>query len=229
MNPMDFHLSDEWRRAYPGAAVGLLDMSLVRNPERHPALDERCRQLEEALRQRYAGWDRAALKADPVLAAYGDYYRRFGKTYHILLQLESVVFKGAAVAGAGALVQAMFMTELDHLLLTAGHDRGVVQDPVGVHLARGDEVYTRLDGRQQSLKAGDMYIADGEGVISSIIYGPDGRTRLGPTTDHVLYTAYAPPGVPLDRVHEHLTGLEALVRLVAPEAVTIERGVHAAA
>ncbi len=229
MTPVEFTVGDDWRGAYPGAAVGLLGMRQVSNGPDDAALAARCRSLEVELRARYAGWDRAALKASPILAAYHAYYRRFEKTYHVLLQLESVLFKGQPIGGKGSLVRALLMSELDTLLLTAGHDQRALRGPIGVHLATGTERYTRLGGQEQALKVGDMYIADAEGVLSSILYGPDDRTRVVADTQSVLYTVYAPPGIPVDRLDEHLGGLETFVRLASPEAVTEVKQVVAAA
>ena len=93
-----FTVSEGWKTTYPGAAVGVLITQDVANPQRHPALDEREEELERELRTHYAGYDRADMKALPVLEAYGAYYRRFRKTYHVRLQLESVVFKSKSLA-----------------------------------------------------------------------------------------------------------------------------------
>ena len=211
-------VTDAWRAAYPGAAVGVLALTGAANPAQHPALDARKAALEQSLRERYGGLDRAALAQLPVLQAYAGYYKRFKKTYHIALQLESVVFKGKSLPNVAALVEAMFMAELDDLLLTAGHDLDTLALPLTLDVARGDETYTLLRGDEQTLKAGDMFIRDGEGVISSIIYGPDRRTQITPETQAVVFTVYAPPGVGADAVEAHLQTLQANVRLIAPEA-----------
>ena len=110
-----FTVSKGWKTTYPGAAVGILAMHEAVNPQRHPALDERKEQLEMDLRSRYAGYDRAELKALPVLEAYGAYYKKFKKTYHVQLQLESIVFKGKSIPSVAALVEAMFVAELKNL------------------------------------------------------------------------------------------------------------------
>jgi len=213
-----FTVSKAWKTAYPGAAVGILAMREVVNPQRHPALDECKEELEKELRSRYAGYDRADLKALPVLEAYNAYYRKFKKTYHVQLQLESVVFKGKSIPAVVALVEAMFVAELKNLLLTAGHDLAAVKEPVGVDVAKGSERYVRLNGQEQQLKPGDMMIADAEAVISSVLYGPDQRTRINPGTKQVLFTVYAPPGIGEEAVHAHLEDIRDNVLLVAPEA-----------
>ena len=167
-----FTVSDAWKAAYPDAGVGILVMHDVLNPGQHPALDERKRTLETELRSRYSGYDRSAIKAIPTILAYNAYYKRFKKTYHVQLQLESVLLKDKSIPRAGALVEAMFMAELEDMLLTAGHDLKAVQMPVGVYVADGSERYTRLNGQEQELKPGDMFISDAQGIMSSIIYGP---------------------------------------------------------
>jgi DNA/RNA-binding domain of Phe-tRNA-synthetase-like protein len=213
-----FVVSEAWRRAYPSAAAGILAMRNVRNPENDAALQERKEELEARLRARYSGYDRAALKALPTIQAYNAYYKRFEKTYHVQLQLESIVFKSKSIPRVAALVEAMFMAELENLLLTAGHDLEGVQMPVGIDVADGSEHYIRLDGQEQELKPGDMMIADAQGVISSVLYGPDHRTRIRPETRRVLFTVYAPPGIAHETVYKHLQDIQATVLLIAPEA-----------
>jgi len=190
----------------------------VLNPERHAALDKRKEELENQLRARFSDYDRAALKALPTIQAYNAYYKRYKKTYHVRLQLESVVFKGKPIPRVAALVEVMFVAELKNLLLTAGHDLDAVQMPVKLDVAGGSERYIRLNGQEQELKPGDMMIADAQGVISCVLYGPDRRTRITPETRQVLFTVYAPPGIGEQAVHDHLQDIQANVLLVAPQA-----------
>ena len=224
-HPEIITVSEAWRSTYPEAHLGILALRGVANPPEPAALSQRKAALEQALRQRYSRADRSTLIQQPVLAAYAAYYKRFRKTYHIQLQLESIVFKGKALPSGPALVEAMFMAELSDLLLTAGHDLGALAVPLRLDVARGDEAYVTLRGAPETLKAGDMAIADQRGVISSIIYGPDQRTQITPSTVQVLFTTYAPAGVEAEAVAGHLQTLEDFVRLFSPEAEVIERRV----
>ena len=63
-----------------------------------------------------------------------------------------------------------------------------------------------------------MFIRDEVGVLSSIIYGPDHRTRIIPATTRVLFTVYAPAGIPEEKVRDHLSDLGEFVLAVAPTA-----------
>ena len=213
-----FIVSESWKEAYPGAAVGILAMGYVANPKHHPTLDMQKEQLENELRSRFGSLDRAALKALPVIQAYNTYYKRFKKTYHVLLQLESVVHKGKSIPRVAALVEAMFMAELKNQLLTAGHDLEVLKPPVRIDVADGSETYIRLNGQEQTPQPKDMFIADTQGIISTVVYGPDGRTQITSKTERVFFTVYAPPGIGEQSDYEHLQDIQAYVLLIAPGA-----------
>ncbi len=213
-----FQISDNWKVAYPNAHVGVLVMRDVSNPASHVELGRRKIALEQDLHSRYADQDRAALLQSPVSQAYAAYYRRFKKTYHVQLQLESIVFKDKSIPSVAALVEAMFMAEIKNLLLTAGHDLDLLHLPLTLDVSQGAERYTLLRGQEQELKAGDMFIRDGAGVISSIIYGPDQRTAINAQTRNVIFTIYVPTGIAAETVLNHLRDLQQNVLLVAPSA-----------
>lgn len=215
---MTFEISNAWKKAYPEAHAGVLILREAANPAHHEALEERKSALEEELRRRFAGQDRAALLRNPILQAYDAYYKRFKKTYHVQLQLESIVFKGKSIPSVAALVECMFTAEMDGLLLTAGHDLDKVRLPLTLDVASGMESYTLLRGEQQVTKAGDMLIRDGEGIISSIIYGPDQRTQINPNTRSAVFTIYAPAGISAEDVKRQLEEIRDNALLIAPGA-----------
>jgi DNA/RNA-binding domain of Phe-tRNA-synthetase-like protein len=213
-----FEVTSTWKSTYPEAHAGVLVMRAVSNPAHAPALESRKADLEEQLRSQFAGQDRATIASHPVLSAYGEYYRQFRKTYHIQLQLESIVLKGKSIPSVSALVEAMFIAEMKDLLLTAGHDLDSLHLPLILDVAKGIEQYTLLRGEDQVLKAGDMMISDQIGVISSILYGPDQRAQITPNTRNIIFTVYAPPGIDEQSVKQHLQGIKENVILFAPQA-----------
>jgi DNA/RNA-binding domain of Phe-tRNA-synthetase-like protein len=215
-----FQIADAWKAAFPEGHAGVLVVRGAANPPQHAGLDKKKSDLEAELRARFGGLDRPALLNLPALRAYDDYYRRFKKTYHIQLQLESIVFKRKSIPSVAALVEAMFMAEIEDLLLTAGHDLDVLHLPLTLDVAEGTEVYTLLRGDEQILKPGDMFIRDGEGPISSVIYGPDRRTQIRPETRNAIFTAYAPPGIAGEAVEEHLQHILRNIKIFSPGVAT---------
>ncbi|HSV92379.1 MAG TPA: hypothetical protein VLH81_04855, partial [Desulfobacterales bacterium] len=171
-----------WRNRWPGAVVGVLAMRNVRNPDRCDALEALKPGFEAGLRARFAAGGRAAIRADPAIVAYDAYYRQFGDSYHVTAQVESVALKGRSIPTVAALVEAMFMAELSGMLLTAGHDLDLLGLPLSADVAAPDERYETMRGEERGTKPGDMVIRDARGIVSSIVLGPDRRTRIGPGT-----------------------------------------------
>jgi DNA/RNA-binding domain of Phe-tRNA-synthetase-like protein len=213
-----FEVTTAWKSAFPGARAGVLVMREVSNPALHPELEKRKGEIEAALRSQFSGQDRAAIASNHILQAYNNHYRRFKKSYHVQLQLESIVLKGKSIPSVSALVEAMFMAEMKNLLLTAGHDLDIVQLPLILDVSRGAESYTLMRGSEQLLKPGDMMISDQAGVISDVIYGPDRRTQITGDTRNAVFTTYAPEGIEELAVERHLQDIRDFILIFAPQA-----------
>ncbi|MBV9168792.1 MAG: hypothetical protein JOZ81_01750 [Chloroflexi bacterium] len=211
--------SAEFERTFPGAHVGVLLLENVTNGERSDALDERLLEVQDTLRTRFAGADRATLQALPSVAAYLPHYRAFGQTYHVLRQLESVALKRKPlVSPGGTLVSAMFAAEVANQLLTAGHDADFVEGDLLVDVSREGDRFTSINGQEREIHAGDMLMRDRAGIISAVVYGPDARTRIHASTSRVLFVTYAPGGIGPPELHRHLEDITEYVKIASPQA-----------
>src|SRR5258706_798540 len=204
-------ITPAWKSAFPGAHVGVLVMQNASNPAHHI-------ELEEQLCNQFAGQDRAAIASHPILKIYGEYYKSFKKTYQVQLQRESIVLKGKSIPTVAALVECMFMAEVKNMLLTAGHDLDTLQPPLTLDVTTGNESYVLLRGENQVVKAGDMMISDGLGIISNVIYGPDQRTQINASTLNAVFTVYVPAGIAQPFIDQHLQDIRDYVMVIAPQA-----------
>lgn len=211
--------TEAWRAAHPGAVIGLLELSKVENTQISLPLDDRKREVEARLRARYQGFTRQDFLALPVMAAYAHYYKRFNKTYHVQLQLESIVLKEKRLPNVSPLVDANFIAEMETLILTAGHDVEELQGAVSIDVSRDGDQLAQMAGTPKVIHPGDMIMRDAKGICCSIIYGQDNRSPISSATSHVLYVAYAPVGVPAESVEAHLRAVEENARLFSPTAV----------
>jgi DNA/RNA-binding domain of Phe-tRNA-synthetase-like protein len=210
--------TSDWHAAHPGAVIGLLELSGVDNTHHSPVLNEHKRQVEQRLRREYAGYSRKDFLALPVLAAYARYYRQFDKTYHILLQLESLVRRGRNLPDVSPLVDANYTAEVETLVLTAGHDVDQLIAPVVMDVSRAGDMLEPMSSPMRAIHPGDMVMRDREGICCTILYGQDNRSPVTKKTRHVLYVAYCPVGVPREAVEAQLTQIEKNLRLFSPEA-----------
>ena len=213
-------------KAY-GCQIGLLAISNVENPRSSDALDKVKCLLEEGIREKYAQMDRQELKQIHPMAAYVSYYKKYGYTYHVLQQLESVAHGKKSMSVSG-LVDSMFMAEMKNMILTAGHDLEKLIEPILLKIATGEESYICMNGKEANTVPGDIMITDGEAVISSILRGPDRRTCIGPETKQVIYTVYTPAGIDEKEILLHLDDIESYVSVFSPMAETILKQVRSA-
>ena len=221
-------VTDAWPTSHPGAVIGLLEISGVENARASLMLDERKRLTEARLRERCQGFTRQDFLSLPVMAAYEQYYKRFNKTYHVQLQVESIVLKAKSLPNVSPLVDACFAAEVETFVLTAGHDAARLLDPISIDASREGDLITQMNGAAKAIRAGDMIMRDAGGVCCSILYGQDNRSPIGRETTHVLYVAYVPVGVAAETVEAQLGKIEENIRLFSPAAIVEQnRLVHA--
>ncbi len=197
--------------------IGLLELSGVDNTRLSPELNQRKREVEALLRERYKGFTRQDFLALPVMAAYDGYYKRFNKTYHVQLQVESIVLKDRNLPEVSPLVDANFIAEVETCVLTAGHDVDRLREPVLIDVSREDDTISQLNGETKPIRAGDMVMRDADGIRCTILYGQDNRSPISPATTHVLYVTYAPVGISAEIIKAELQTILDYVRLFSPD------------
>ena len=218
------YVTELWRKTYPGACVGFMVLSNVFTSGQRIELEKCKRNLENNLREKFQNEEELA--GHEAIKAYNVYYKEYSKTYHVLQQLKSIIFKGKSIPDVTGLVEAMFMAELKNCLLTAGHDYETLTFPLKLDVGMGNEKYVLMNGKEQIVKLGDMMIADREGIISSVIHGPDSRSQITTDTQKVVFVVYAPSGIPKDVVLGHLSDIYAYAKLAAPDAQIEQQEVY---
>ena len=216
--------TDEWRAAHPGAIIGLLELSRVTNTGISSQLNNRKREVEAQLRERCQNFTRKDFLALPVMAAYQQYYKRFKKTYHVQLQVESIVLKGKNLPDVSLPWSTLISSRkwkhgssLPGMMLP-----GCSRQSRWMYRGEGDQI-VQLNGAAKAIRASDMVMRDANGVSCSILYGQDNRSPISTETSHVLYVAYAPPGVSAEIVDAQLLKIEAYIRLFSPDAIVERR------
>ncbi|PWC13175.1 hypothetical protein B4923_08080 [Brenneria roseae subsp. americana] len=170
------------------------------------------------LRQTHGNRDRKALvDADNTLAAYVRYYKKFKKTYHVLPQIESAL-NGKSLPDAPGLIQALLLAELTTSLLIAGHDLQHLTLPLTIDVSQGNEHYLAAGDRDVQPKRNDICLKDRDGIILSIIYGQDDKSRITDTTRDVLFFIDGVPGIEHVVMEAGLDHLLDLLQTLCPDA-----------
>ncbi|BAL01658.1 hypothetical protein OBV_44590 [Oscillibacter valericigenes Sjm18-20] len=213
-----FTINDEIKDALPGTKVGIL---IMKNTSSLCSLDEPemfnsfCE-----IQHKYGNLSRKELKGLYPIQAYTSYYKKFGYSYPVLAQLESVLKGKKALHAESGLLQAMFLSELESMLLTAGHDLSKLQLPLHLKMASGKETYQSISGKEVNVVGSDLMICDGKSVISSILRGPDFNSRITESTIDVLFTIYAPPGIETGYIETSLRRIEERIKAFSHSSQT---------
>ncbi len=214
---MEFSVRPEVKIFYPTAIFGSLTINEQQNLKKHPDIEQAKRLIEKKIRETYP-----APKEDPIVQRYAGYFDKWGKTYPIEFQINSIK-KGRTFPQVSTHVDCMFMAELENRILTSGHDRDTIQGRPVYDLADEGEEYIKLNGKKQVLLKNDVVLRDDDGVLASVLFGPAARTSIKRETVSPLYFAWCPAGIDYETVDEHLSTIAKFLKIVYSEKLETAR------
>ena len=103
------------------------------------------------------------------------------------------------------------------MILTAGHDMNTFSYPLKIDLAKGEKSMDSISGQTQILAENDLYVADQDGIMSSILNGPDHRTRISSSTKGVMCFAYGVQNITEQQIQRHLNQIKDYLLIYAPD------------
>ena len=136
-----------------------------------------------ALREQYRDYVRADVFGQNP---YFRYFRKFKKTYPVMMQFESVLLKGREFPRWNAVTAVPFLVELETHVLCGTHDIVRLMGPVELYQAearepfaglRGDEVHTYPGDETETLHGLDLEIAEGS-FVAVLGHNGSGKSTL---------------------------------------------------
>ena len=167
------------------------------------------------LREKYADYDRKALFGENV---YFRFFKKFKKTYPVMMQLESFLLKGRPFPMENPVTAIPFLVELETQILSGTHDVDDVHGTVRLIAGTEKAPFAGMRGEEVHTYPGDFCARDNDGIIFSMIAGADARTCAKPGSRHVFYPVFGVAGQPAGEIAAVLDRLEEYVRVLAPEA-----------
>jgi DNA/RNA-binding domain of Phe-tRNA-synthetase-like protein len=202
---------------YPTAIFGSLTINDQLNLKEHPGIEQAKRLIEKKIRETYP-----PPREDRVIQRYAAYFDRWGKTYPIEYQINSIK-KGRTFPQVSTHVDIMFMAELENRILTSGHDRDTIQGKPVYDLADQGQEYVKINGKKQTLQKNDVILKDDDGILASILFGPAARTSIKMETVNPLYFAWCPARIDHETVDEHLSTITKFSKIAYGEKIETTR------
>jgi len=212
-----FQISPTVKELYPTSKFGIMVVRGLNSSANRPHMDTLKNNEIKRIKALRGGYERKSVINSEPVCHYVAYYKKFKKTYPVLLQLESILLKDKGIPGVGMPVEAMFLAEVNNQLLTAGHDLDQIDGGLTMNIAAGTENYRGISGKARQLTKNDLFLSDKSSILSSILNGPDYRTRITDTTQNVLYFVYGVDGITEEQIRNHLGNIRSYLMTAIPD------------
>ncbi len=126
------------------------------------------------------------------VAAFDSYFAGHGLRSPLGGQIEMVRSKG--LPSGNLLVQALLLSEVSTGLLMGAQDAGAIRGDVVCDRAKPGETFRGMR-REVQCRPNEIILRDDEGIIASLLQGPDHRTRLTLETKDVVFFVFSAPGI----------------------------------
>ena len=217
--------SEELTASHPGLLVGTLRVDGLDSRVDQTAWTKMKQEETAKLRARLVSCTRKEMLGSSPFCQYAGYFKKFKKTYPVLLQVESIAFKGRDLSASCPAIETLFLAEVVTGLLAAGHDYSLIEPGYKAHLATGGEILNGFSG-ERTMKAGDICLLAGNRVLSSVLEGQDAVTGLTETTESALFVAYGLDGMEEKRMADFFSLLGSYIVAAFPDAVLHEGKIY---
>lgn len=169
----------------------------------------------ESIRRDEAGYDR---KAEFGENNYYKYFKKFKKSYPVMLQYESFAIKGRPFPRFNPVVEVPFLVEVKTWVLSGCHDIDTVQGDLLIYSPESKEDFTGIRGETVHNYPNEMSGKDDGGIILSMIAGADDRTCGTEASRNVFYPLFGTPDQDPAELKAAADLMAEYVKVLAPTA-----------
>lgn len=152
--------------------------------------------------------------------SYFRYFRKFKKTYPVMMQVESFLLKGKLFPEGRYTNAVAFLTELKTRCLLGSHDADMIEGDLVIYNETEKTPFPSIHGGEAHSYPGDITCRDDLSIVVSMIAGADARTCLNDNSSHVLYFAFGTPGMREDALTGYLEQVREYIEVLAPGSET---------
>ena len=168
----------------------------------------------EQLKEKYASYDRKVVFGENP---HYRFFKKFKKTYPVMLHFESVAFKDRPFPSANPVTDVAFLLEITTFMLSGTHDADFIKGGVELYIATEKEDFMGMRDMLHTYP-NDFCARDGEGIIFSEIAGTDNRTCAKQDSKNVFYLVFGTPDMPKETIEKAIDTLTEYIKVLAPAA-----------
>ena len=201
-----FSMTSKYRKKYPGVGFGLTLITGCQNHQNPTGFDQYKRKLLRKMRKR-----ETLAEISARIETYAAFFQSFGFECPLTKHLQRTVHSG--FPRYDLIVDAHFMAEMCAGILVAVTDNNRFDGNLMLDVSAEGEVCAGMGGREFVTKEDEIVLRDEKEIVCVLCQGADEKTRAREDTTHVLFYAYAVPGIESRYLKEGLTiAAETMVR-----------------
>lgn len=177
------------------------------------------------IRQRFAGEGDAETGADAYdrKAVFGEnpyfrYFKKFKKSYPVMMQLESYLLKGRPFPSGNPINEIAFLAELKTQILLGSHDIDKIEGDMVLFCGTEKTDFPGMRGEPIHIYPGDVSARDDRDIILSMIAGADDRTYITEDSRNIAYIFFATDKTPDTQFDQMAALLDGYIHTLAPAA-----------
>ncbi|MGN0658793.1 MAG: hypothetical protein ACI4LA_04225 [Emergencia sp.] len=167
------------------------------------------------IRRKYEDYDRKAVFGEN---AYYRYFKKYKKSYPVMMQLESFLLKGRPFPKGNPVNEIAFLAELKTQILLGTHDIDRIEGDMVMFCGTEKTDFPGMRGEPVHIYPGDVSGRDDRDIIISMIAGADDRTCITTESRHIAYLFFGTAATPESQFAEMAELLSRYTRTLAPEA-----------
>ena len=184
----EFSMSSKYSEIYAGVGFGLTLISGCNDHPNPDGFDQYKRKLLRKMRKR-----ETLAQITERINTYADFFQGFGYECPLTKHLKRTVNSG--FPRYSLFVDAHFMAEMCAGILVAVTDFDRFDGSLTLDAAVDGEICAGMGGREFVMKNGEIVLRDEKDIVCVLCQGADEKTRVREDTTHVLFYAYAVPGI----------------------------------
>jgi len=149
---------------------------------------------------------------------YYRFFKKFKKTYPVMLQIESVMLKDRPFPQYNPVAEIPFLAEIATGVLSGAHDADCCEGAVTFYLADSKEEFDGMRGETVHTYPGDFCARDEKSIILSEIAGADAKTCVHDTSRHVFYPVFSYPDGDTRTLTARAVKIMEYTKLLSPDA-----------
>jgi DNA/RNA-binding domain of Phe-tRNA-synthetase-like protein len=190
-------MSERYRTTYPGVGFGLTLITGCQNHQNPPGFDQYKRKLLRKMRKR-----ETLAEISARIDTYADFFQGFGFECPLTKHLQRTVHSG--FPRYDLIVDAHFMAEMCAGILVAVTDYDRFDGNLMLDVSAEGELCAGMGGREFVTREREIVLRDEKEIVCVLCQGADEKTRARNNTTHVLFYAYAVPGIESQYLKEGL-------------------------